>query len=207
MAVYRFKVSFEDYEDISREIEIKSDQSFYDLHESIQASIQFDGTKESSFFISNDHWHKGEEISSVVKITKQGKETKLMKNAVLRNFILDPHQKIYYTIDGETPWTFHIELVKILPSAEITKVYPFLKKITGEAPRQYVSKVAPPIDTDELIADEETEPENEDVKETVDENEEFDTDAAKDMEVDPNSEDEEMDDVEMSGDEEMEEEA
>lgn len=205
MAVYRFKVSFEDYEDVYREIEIKSDQSFRDLHDCIQSSIQFDGLKESSFFMSNDHWHKGEEISTQVKITKHGKETRVMSKAILRNYILDPHQKIYYIVDGDSPWTFHIELIRILPAAEITASYPKIKKIAGEAPRQYASTVAPPVDADELVIDEE-----EVVAETEagldDEEVAFDEEGTKSLEgeiVDG----EELDDVEMSGDEEMEEEA
>jgi hypothetical protein len=205
MAVYRFKVSFEDYEDIYREIEIKSDQSFFDLHESIQQSIQFDGTQESSFFMSTDHWIKGEEISTQVKITKQGKETKLMKKAILRNYILDPHQKIYYVIDGVTPWTFHIELVRILPAAEMTAVYPKIKKIVGDAPRQYVSTVAPPVlDEDNvIIPDEEVISE---VDEVIDDSAEFDEEGTKALEGEEVADDVELDDVELSGDEEMEEE-
>ncbi len=32
MAVYKFRVSFEDYDDIHRDIEIKSNQTFADFH-------------------------------------------------------------------------------------------------------------------------------------------------------------------------------
>jgi hypothetical protein len=39
MAVYKFKVYFEDYDDINRVIEIKSTQTFLDLHKGILASI------------------------------------------------------------------------------------------------------------------------------------------------------------------------
>ena len=32
MAIYRFKVTFEDYDDISREIDVKANQTFEELH-------------------------------------------------------------------------------------------------------------------------------------------------------------------------------
>ena len=41
MAVYRFRVSFEDNEEIYREIEIKSFQNFEDFHNVITQSIGF----------------------------------------------------------------------------------------------------------------------------------------------------------------------
>ncbi len=49
MAVYRFKVSFEEHEDISREIEIRSDQTFEDLHNAIQQAVGFDASQPASF--------------------------------------------------------------------------------------------------------------------------------------------------------------
>ena len=42
MAVYRFRITFENFEEVYREIEIKSDQTFEDLHFAIQSSIGFD---------------------------------------------------------------------------------------------------------------------------------------------------------------------
>ena len=42
MAIYRFKIAFEDNEDIYREIEIKSTQTFEDFHNVIVQSINFD---------------------------------------------------------------------------------------------------------------------------------------------------------------------
>ena len=42
MAVYRFKVAFEDHEEIYREIEIKSTQNFEDFHSIILKSVDFD---------------------------------------------------------------------------------------------------------------------------------------------------------------------
>ena len=63
MAVYKFKVSFDDYDDISRVIEIKSTQTFLDFHKSILASIGFDQKHMASFYMSNDAWKKGQEIT------------------------------------------------------------------------------------------------------------------------------------------------
>ena len=55
MAIYRFRISFEEFDDIHRDIEIKSIQSFEQLHLAIQESIGFDASKPASFYMSNDN--------------------------------------------------------------------------------------------------------------------------------------------------------
>ena len=63
MAIYRFKVSFEDYDDIERDIDIKSNQTFEDLHRAIHQSTGYNADLSSSFYVSSDQWIKKEEIA------------------------------------------------------------------------------------------------------------------------------------------------
>ena len=65
MAVYRFRVSFEEFDEVHRDIEIKSIQTFEQFHYAIQEAIGFDASKPASFFMSNDNWKKGQEITSL----------------------------------------------------------------------------------------------------------------------------------------------
>jgi hypothetical protein len=136
MGVYRFKITFEDHEDISREIEIKSTQTFEDLHHAIQQAIGFDDLQPASFYMSNDHWIKGQEISLNQRPPHKGEHCILMKDALLSNWINDPHQKIYYVSDYDAMWTFHIELYRIFPHVDPAKTYPACVKMSGDAPKQ-----------------------------------------------------------------------
>ncbi len=158
MAVYRFRVTFEDFDDVNREIEIKSSQSFEELNESIQSAIGFDGSKPASFYMSDDHWKKGKEVTSR-PLSKEEKETiSTMKKGRLLDYIIDPHQKIYYIFDNVAQWCFHIELVKIIVSEEGGAHYPRVIKSVGEAPKQYGTTVIgkhAPEDTEEEFVDEE----------------------------------------------------
>src|ERR1051325_6068841 len=103
MSVYKFRITFEDYDDISRDIEIKSTQNFEELHNAIQKAIGFDASKPASFFMSDDYWKKGTEITLSAE---DGRKVALMWKSKLCNFIVDPHQKIYYIFDPEAPWSF-----------------------------------------------------------------------------------------------------
>jgi len=130
MISYTFRVTFEDIDDVTRVIEILASQSFLDFHQAIQTAINFDGTKEASFYVATDNWRKGKEITNVDKA-----EIPKMSEAKLRDWIVDPHQKFIYVSDFDAEWTLLLELTKIQKS-DATKQFPLLVKQTGEAPKQ-----------------------------------------------------------------------
>lgn len=149
MAIYRFKVTFEDYDDVIREIDILSKHTFLDLHRAIQKSVNYDPEKSSSFYVSNDQWKKGEEIAYLPTEFKSNKGVTLMETAKLNKFIDDPHQKFYYIYNFDRPYDFHVQLIKILKEEE-GKEYPAVFKSIGIAP-----KTTGTISTDESGSDKE----------------------------------------------------
>ena len=169
--VYRFKVMFEDHEDVVRDIEITNLQTFEDFQNIIQSSIGFDASKPASFFICTDHWIKEQEIVLEAKKDSAGNDLPLMKDSLIKNHINDPHQKMMYIFDYDANWSFFVELSKIIPAADENRLYPVCVKSVGDAPKQYkpapVGKVKlSPEDTlaSLLLADEiiDEEPEEED---------------------------------------------
>lgn len=135
MAIYRFKVSFEDFDEVVREIDIKSNQTFEDLHQAIHRSTGYDPEKSSSFYISTDHWIKGDEIAYLPNQRKVERGVALMENSKLSSFIEDPHQKFYYIYNFDRPFDFHVELTKIILQADPNVTYPNIFKKIGEAPK------------------------------------------------------------------------
>lgn len=162
MAVYRFRVTFEDNEEVYREIEIKSTQHFEDFHNSIVQSIGFDNQHDASFFTSDDLWRKGDEIGlrplsedEVEKLRRRDLPVKKQMNKCkLASMIDDPHQKFVYVYDPKTAWTFMVELVKILLD-DPKGTFPKVTKSAGESPKQHINtSVAPPIDDEDFDDDE-----------------------------------------------------
>lgn len=150
MAVYRFKVIFEDNEDVYREIEIKSTQNFEDFHNVIVQSIGFDNMHDASFFTSDDYWRKGDELR-----LKAADGMKQMNKCKIALLIDDPHQKFVYVYDPKSHWTFLIELLKIVPD-DAKATYPKCAKSVGEAPKQHkTSAIVPPVIEDEEFDEEE----------------------------------------------------
>lgn len=151
MAIYKFRVTYEDHDDVYREIEILSDQTFEHFHLAIQTAIGFDNTQSASFYMSDDYWRKGQEITLKEEDLKgegpNKKPKKLMSKSKMAGFIDDPHQKMVYVFDFKVYWTFCIELIKINldgPKGD----FPCCSKSAGLAPKQY-KKVNLPLPGEE----------------------------------------------------------
>jgi hypothetical protein len=137
MALYRFRVTFEDYDDVSRDIDVKSNQTFEDLHRAIHQSTGYNPEYPSSFYISNDQWMKGEEITYLPNQKRIDRKIPLMENIKLSSYIDDPHQKFYYTFNFDRPFDFHVELMKIILEDTPGTTYPAVVRSVGEAPKQF----------------------------------------------------------------------
>jgi hypothetical protein len=159
MAVYRFRIVFEDHEDVVREIDILGKQSYEDFHRAIQESIGFDNMKDASFFMSDDLWKKGLELALTPPATddddddypsaKKKKDIRQMSKCRIADFIDDPHQRMVYVYDPKEKWTLLVELSKIVPDDPKAR-YPKTAKSEGAAPKQYkVAVIPPPLDDDE----------------------------------------------------------
>ncbi|MEC3879360.1 IS1096 element passenger TnpR family protein [Parapedobacter sp. 10938] len=140
MAIYRFRVSFEDYDDVTREIDVLPKHTFLDLHKALHATTGYDPELSSSFYVSNDRWKKGTEIAYLPSELKKGQGVALMEDSKLNKFVNDPHQKFYYVYNLGRPLDFHVQLIKILKEEE-GKVYPALFKSTGQVPKLPGAKV------------------------------------------------------------------
>lgn len=145
MALYRFRVTFEDYDDVSRDIDVKSNQTFEDLHKAIHQSTGYNFEYPSSFYISNDQWMKGEEITYMPNQKRIDRNIPLMEKIKLSSFIDDPHQKFYYTFNFDRPFDFHVELMKIILDEAPGTTYPAVVRSVGEAPKQFGNVFNPTV--------------------------------------------------------------
>src|SRR5688572_26346229 len=144
MAVYRFKVYLEDNEDVFRDIDIKASQNFEQFHTIIQEAFKFDAKHSASFFVSDDYWRKGQEITlrkedlplDEEEIRLKVDPKKLMSDIKIAKYIEQPHQRFVYVFDPNVQWTFFMEMIKIVE--ENPKLnYPTIVKSIGNAPKQY----------------------------------------------------------------------
>ncbi|HSP12564.1 MAG TPA: hypothetical protein VLO29_08550, partial [Salegentibacter sp.] len=127
--VYRFRVILDAEEDVFRDIEILQESTLEDLHNSIVQSFGFDGTEMASFYLSDEEWNQGEEVSQF----DMGGEVRLMNETTLDSVLDDKNRKIIYVYDFLNMWTFLIELGEIAEIEE-GRDYPNLMFVHGQLP-------------------------------------------------------------------------
>lgn len=146
MPIFRFRVYWEDDDQIYRDLEIQSAQTFADLHEAIVKAFEFDGKHPASFFESNDKWSRsGREFSSEVLANKKDAPALSMVKTPIGALISIPDQKFLYEYrSAKRTWNFWVELIGIEKEESAKKTYPLLVHKEGVAPAQYgIKGVAP----------------------------------------------------------------
>ncbi|NJY63873.1 plasmid pRiA4b ORF-3 family protein [Salinimicrobium sp. CDJ15-81-2] len=130
--LYRFRIILDAEEDVFRDIEIMADNTLEDLHNTILQSFGFDGTEMASFYISDDDWNQGEEISQF-DITDGDDSVRLMNETTLDDVVSESRTKLIYIYDFLSMWTFLVELAEIAePDPQMD--YPNLLFVHGQLP-------------------------------------------------------------------------
>jgi len=142
--IYKFRVQFEDYDDVYRDIDMLTIQTFEDFKIAILNAIGFDTVHECAFYLSDDLWRRGRDLTK----KKDGTPATLSKR-VICDFVDAPHQRFLFVYDLNVEWSFLIELIKII-QPEPKQNYPTCVKSFGTAPKQYkiVHVPAPSDDED-----------------------------------------------------------
>ena len=130
--LYRFRVILDAEDDVFRDIEIMADNTLEDLHNVILQSFGFDGTEMASFYISDDDWNQGEEISQF-DMAEGGSSIRLMNETTLDDVVSESQTKLIYVYDFLSMWTFLVELAEIAePDPQMD--YPNLMFVHGQLP-------------------------------------------------------------------------
>ncbi len=140
MAILKFRIYWEEDESVYRDIVIKHQQTFLDLHHAILKSYEFDSKHAATFYKSNDSWQQGKEIS-LEKYDKSYKvEPLIMSEVNIGSQIADPNQKFIYEYDFVKNWRYMIELIHVEKEADKKIEYPCCVRIEGLGPSQYGTK-------------------------------------------------------------------
>lgn len=140
MAILKFRAYLEEDDSVYRDVAIRHTQSFFELHEVILKSFEFDSKHGATFFRSNDNWQRGREISLEVYDRPYKAPPLMMKETTIGSEIRDPNQKFIYIYDFNKNWTFLVELINVSKEENPKLTYPTLVRKEGIAPSQYGTK-------------------------------------------------------------------
>lgn len=136
MPVFRFRVAWEEDDNIYRDIELLSGQTFEMFKDVILKSFEFNNIHPCSFFESNDKWHRLREISSEVLVNKRGADKLSMVKTPVPALIDQPDKRFVFEYDPVKKWVFLITLIGISKDEDYTKKYPLIARSEGIAPSQ-----------------------------------------------------------------------
>ncbi|GGX09397.1 IS1096 element passenger TnpR family protein [Aquimarina muelleri] len=136
--IYRFRVILDTEEDVFRDIEIEQNDTLEQFHNVITQSFGFDGTEMASFYISDDQWSQGEEIS-LFDMSDSSDPVRLMNETTLIDVANENSPKLIYIYDFLNMWTFLVELAEIAEH-ETGREYPNVMYTHGQIPDEAPEK-------------------------------------------------------------------
>ncbi len=136
--VIRLRVLMDHDDVIFRDLEVTCSGAFSELHELIQEAFGFDNSQMASFYVSNEDWEKGQEITlmDMGEKNENGEPILLMHDTLLKDVIFDSGQKLLYVFDFFLMWCFYIDVIDMKELDETT-ITPRISQSFGEAPEQY----------------------------------------------------------------------
>ena len=136
--IYRLRVILDNdtEDDIFRDIEINKKDTLVEFHKSIITSFGFSNNEIASFYLSDNQWNQGEEISL---FSFEDQENKLMSDVLINDVINNQNNKLIYVYDFLHMWTFLIELIEVAEGIKGID-YPNIIFSKGEIPEKAPEK-------------------------------------------------------------------
>ncbi len=132
--LFKFRVIMDTEQDVFRDIEIETGSNFDELHKAVLDAFDFEQGEMASFYLSDDEWSKGLEIS-LMDMGGVDDDSLSMSTTVLSDMVMKPGDKILYVYDFMRMWIFYIELMEVKKDKPST-IYPRVALAFGDAPSQ-----------------------------------------------------------------------
>ena len=132
--IYRFRIILDTEEDVFRDLEIVQNATLEDFNNAITQSFGFDGLEMASFYLSNESWEQGEEISQF-DMSGVLDAIRLMNETLVEDVVSKSSTKLLYVYDFLSMWCFMIELAEIAEPEDGVS-YPNLMFVQGQVPEQ-----------------------------------------------------------------------
>ena len=98
--IYRFTFSCEEGDPAFRRVfEADADATFLQLHEAILKSVGYPDDQMTSFFLCNDEWEKGQEVTLVEMDSNFEYDNMVMNETRLSDLIEEQGQRLIYIFD------------------------------------------------------------------------------------------------------------
>ena len=149
--VYKFTILSDEVDNFVRIITIDSEATFFDLHNAILDSVNYEKNEMTSFFMCSDNWEKEQEVTLVEMESSSEYDNLVMEDTKLEDLLTEENQKLLYVFDMMSDRVFFMEMTDMIPRKNLDKAVCITSE--GEAPIQILTDdglvVAPKESLDE----------------------------------------------------------
>ena len=110
---FRILLDTKNNKEIFHDILVSDGENFETFFQTIINSFEFKGDQMASFYVSNETWDKGEEISLLDLTEGEESQVQIMKDTKVKDHLSDPDQKFILVYDFLKMWIFLIELIGV----------------------------------------------------------------------------------------------
>ncbi len=148
--IFRFTLISDEVEDFIREYKIDADATFYDLHQIILNSCQYENDQITSFFLCNEEWEREQEVVlEDMGTSSSDEDLYVMRNTLLSELLEEEKQRLVYVFDPLNERMFFMELTEIIFGEQLEQ--PVCSRQHGEPPLQHPDNdfdaVVPAVDS------------------------------------------------------------
>ncbi|HET7732481.1 MAG TPA: hypothetical protein VFK73_01485 [Paludibacter sp.] len=149
--VYKFTILSDEVDNFVRVITIDPEATFFDLHNAILDSVNYEKNQMTSFFMCSDNWEKEQEVTLVEMESSSEYDNLVMEDTKLEDLLTEENQKLLYVFDMMSDRVFFMEMTDMIPRKNLDKAVCISSE--GEAPIQIMADegiaVAPKANLDE----------------------------------------------------------
>ena len=113
--IYKINFMSEEVDDFKLSFEASSEATFLELHKAILAAVGYPDDQMTSFFMCNDQWEKGQEVTLVEMGDSFEYDNMTMEQTHLSELLYEQKQRLLYVFDPMYDRCFFGSLSKINP--------------------------------------------------------------------------------------------
>lgn len=148
--IFKFRMISGDEKAFLREYEMPSNETFLSFHKFLQSDLEYDPSQLASFFITDEQWNKGLELTLIDMENDAGPAAIPMESVKLSDLLKNKKDRLLYVFDIFSDRCYFIELSDISQPQPDVK-YPRCKTAVGTPPEQLVLG---DISMDDILEDE-----------------------------------------------------
>lgn len=133
--IYKFRMISGDEEAFLREYEIPDNHTFLSFHNFIQKDLGYDTAQLASFFLTDEQWNKGMELTLIDMENDAGPAAIPMESVTLADLLKEKKERLLYVFDIFSDRCFFMELSDIAEPSTSMK-YPVCITSIGTPPQQ-----------------------------------------------------------------------